>query len=331
MSDRDSASVQAPLGAALYDAVLDVLPFGLLLEELTGGAPLVVNRRARALFLGDGTLLDRALAGAVERLREAKSHVEAVCAADGTAYEVTSRIVEADERLFRAILINDLSGERALSEGHVAVVDELVHALRGPLTLMLGYLELAAESPAQAGDFIPQSLGAAHTMEGKAATMLALLTGSIHDDGAIIDAQSMREIVDNVCKAFGGANEIDSIVAPDMPLVSASASELRVVMTTLIGTVIGQSESGAHIDVNVVCEPEYVRITVETMRAFVTGEQRRLAMRSYQRLRRQSVFGSGLGLGLTRELMLRCGGTLSVEGEGDVGFRISARFPLHKD
>jgi signal transduction histidine kinase len=314
----------------LYDAVLDVLPFGLVVEEMTG-APLLINRRARALFLNDGSLLDRALSDALERLREAKSHIEAVCAADGTAYEIISRIVETGDELYRALIIADLGPERALSEGHVAVVDELVHALRGPLTLMLGYLELAAESPDEAGAFIPQSLGAAHAMEGKAATMLALLTGSIHGDGdVVVDAHGVREIVDTVCKAFGAANEIDSVVTPTMPPVAASAGELRVVMTTLIGTVIGFAESGAHIDVTVVDEPSYVRFTVETMRAFVTNEQRRLAMRSYQRLRRQGTFGSGLGLGLARESMLRCGGTLSVEGEGDVGFRISARFPRHQ-
>lgn len=328
MSERDSASVQASLGTALYEAVLDVLPFGLVLEEMSG-APLIVNRRARALFLNDGSLLDRAVSGAVERLREAKSHVEAVCAADGTAYEISSRIVEAGDNLYRAIVIADILAERALSEGHAALLDELVHALRGPLTLMLGYLELAAESPAQAGAFIPQSLGAAHTMEGKAASMQALLCGSIHSQGAAnVDAHEMREIVDYVCKAFAGANEIDAVVAPGMKPVAVSPGELRVVMMTLLGTLIGHAESGAHIDVSVVNEPGYVCFTVETMRAFMTGEARRLTMRSYARLRRQSVFGSGQGLGVARELMLRSGGTLSLQGEGDAGLRIAARFPL---
>ena len=317
------------MSIALAEAVLNVLPFGLVLEEMSG-VPLLMNTHARALFLNDGSLADEALGRAIERLRKTDSQNAVLRTAAGKAYEIWSRIVDSGEQRYRAIFFTDLAHERALSDGHAALADELVHVLRGSLTLMLGYLELAAESPVEAGPFIAQSLRAARRMEDKAAAMVALLSGSIRaDDDAFVDGQSMREIIHCACETFAGTNAIDAAVAPEVPPIAAAPADLRVLMMTLISTMIGAAESGARLQVHVVAESQEVCIAVEAARAPVSEDERRLALRSYARSQRQSVFGVGQGLGLARELMLRCAGTLSVETVGQAGLRLCARFPLH--
>lgn len=67
----------------------------------------------------------------------------------------------------------DPTREQETTRLRLALAREFAHAIRSPLTVLRGYLELALESPAESETFLRQALAAAEAIERTAANMAA--------------------------------------------------------------------------------------------------------------------------------------------------------------
>ncbi|MGY0020883.1 sensor histidine kinase [Streptomyces sp. YJ-C3] len=291
--------------------------------KIAGVAALVLALTVGASVLA-GTRLVRplyALTGAAQRLRDG-----------GAAQPVP---VTTDNEIGRlAAAFNDMSAHRArLEEQRKAMVSDVAHELRTPLSTIRGWLEaaqdgLADPDPAFVASLLEEAVQLQHIIDDL-------------QDLAAADADALRlhprplrveELLGQVAAAHHVRAETAGVTlaveqqAPPVPELTADPVRLRQAVANLVSNAIRHTEPGGTVTLRAHATESGDEIVVEVAD---TGSGIPEADLPYvfdrfwraEKSRNRRTGGSGLGLSIVRKLAQAHGGSAtaaSTEGEGSV-------------
>lgn len=239
--------------------------------------------------------------------------------------------------LDRTVLTERLAAlERAKSE----FLNLASHELRGPITLLRGYLSMI--STGSLGEFNPQIEAALPVMEQKAEEMNALVEQMIEaarlEEGRLelhpVDAD-LRELVERAVQMIRPLASRTHELVVEQPLeeVRATVDPDRVgtILGNLLSNAIKYSPAGGQVLCRVRRNGAYGVISVSDRGIGIPTEMMDKLFTRFGRLvtrETEHIGGTGLGLYLSRELARLHGGDVTVESELGLGSTFSLRLPL---
>jgi signal transduction histidine kinase len=196
------------------------------------------------------------------------------------------------------------------------------HELRTPLSAILGYTELMLEEEPGHADLARIHSSGRH--------LLALVDDVLDlsrieeerlelDLGAVPLARVVQETIDAVRPMVDGRPiELSVEVSTDLH-VRADPARLRQVLTNLLGNACKFTEAG-RVDLRARHDGELVVVEVSDTGRGMTAEEQRLCFEPFEQLGPDSsAGGAGLGLAISRRLVLLMGGEVGVDSEPGVG------------
>jgi signal transduction histidine kinase len=118
---------------------------------------------------------------------------------------------------------------------------------------------------------------------------------------------------------------------PSLPPVAADRDKLRQVLANLVANAVKYSPTGGRVEVGMKALDGYLRVVVRDEGLGIATAEQGLIFEKFYRAdanMNRGVSGSGLGLYISRELVHRMGGTISVESELDAGSTFVVTLPL---
>lgn len=212
----------------------------------------------------------------------------------------------------------------------------LAHELRTPLAAMRGRVEVSLQSIAGGLPEDPALLrrqleGMARQVRKQARLIEQVMTAAQTSSGALpLDRRpcDLAELVEEAVAAAGATAPKHRFEVRTEGLAPLQADPLRLeqVLTNLLDNAVKFSPAGSRIEVEVAAEGDAVVLAVSDQGPGVPAAQRE---RIFDRYVSVDPEGRGLGLGLyvSREIVRRHGGELTVEPASGGGSRFVARLP----
>ncbi len=238
-----------------------------------------------------------------------------------------------------AALVRYTARSRRLSEMQFQFATGVSHDLRTPLTAIRGaafnLVEGLVVEPAAIQRYLKLILRNAEELTRMIENVLAF-SASVHSDkhdecgtievGALLQhaADAMKgEIEQAGCR-------IEVTVAPDLPAVAGDPIAVELVFRNLIGNAVRHGANGKWIGVSAAASGEGVEIRVCDRGPGISEAERERIFEPFYRgeqTRAQQIPGSGLGLSLAKNTMVRCRGTIAVEAPARGGAEFVVRLP----
>lgn len=225
----------------------------------------------------------------------------------------------------------DRTAEYAPDDENMDFIALAAHELRGPITVIRGYLdlldeELAVQLQPDQQELIDRLQVSAERLSGYINNILNVsrydrnhLKLHLHEERLIDVIKSL--IPDLALRAKTQHRSLSFYITDDLPTVAADRSSLSEVFSNLIDNAIKYSREGGEVVVQATVKGGFVEITVQDfgigMPQSVVGN---LFIKFYRSHRsRQQVSGTGLGLYICKAIVESHGGSIwvrSVEGQG---------------
>ena len=298
-------------------------------EPRTVGTVLAVLLATVAVTLLAGRRLARpihALTTAVQRM-EAGDRTARV-PMKGRRQDEVGRLAHA----FNAMAVSMEENERQRQ----AMVSDIAHELRNPLTNVRGYLEGAQDGLVPLDDALIASLLEESTLLGRLVDDLQDLAladaGRLHLHPEPIDA---AELVEQVAAAHRPAAAVAGVTIAaeaDGPVgIHGDPGRLRQALGNLVGNALRYTPSGGAVTLAAAAGPDgAATITVADTGAGITAEHLPHIFERFYRAdasRSRETGGSGLGLAITKHLVEAHGGTIEARSTQGAGATFTIRLP----
>jgi two-component system sensor histidine kinase BaeS len=266
-----------------------------------------------------------ALTGAAQRMRDG----------DGSA---RVRVTGRDEIARLAEAFNDMSERRErLEQLRRAMVSDIAHELRTPVTTIRGWLEAAEDGVAPMDRRLVSSLL-------EEATLLQHVIADLQDL-AEADAGALRlhpetvylaDLLGQVAEAYrvqaGRAGVALSVRADTDPQVYADPVRLRQVVGNLVGNAVRHTPAGGSVTISAGAVDGEVTIAVADTGSGISPEHLPRVFDRFWRAeksRSRQTGGSGLGLAIVRKLVEAHHGSVEVRSEPAKGSTFTLHLPAH--
>jgi len=227
----------------------------------------------------------------------------------------------------------NLTEERALEELKGEFVATVSHELRTPLAAIYGSAQTLLRRDVELDPTSKERLLEVIASESERLTRIAsdiLLANTLDSGRLLLDhervdiGQLARDVFDEIRANLDGRDDISlALVVPDsLEPVPGDADRLRQVVINLLDNAVKYSPNGGRIELRVEPSEQGLRLVVRDEGLGIShGDQQRIFGKFYRCDPQQTrgVGGTGLGLYISRELVRRMQGRLSVtsrEGEG---------------
>jgi len=236
----------------------------------------------------------------------------------------------------------DVTQERTLDELKDDFVATVSHELRTPLAAIYGAAETLRREDLALDGAVKGKLLAIISVECERLTRIAgdiLLANTLSSNRLKLDERHVelgplaRDVVEEMRAAFADRADIEiEFVGEDgSASVLADENRLRQVLINLVENAVKYSPNGGHVEVEVEQLPSSVRIAVRDQGIGIrSAEQQRVFGKFYRvdpHLSR-GVGGSGLGLYISRELVRRMHGRISLASREGAGSTFYVDLPL---
>ncbi len=324
-----------PIGVVALDAKRSIV-------YANNNAPVLTNERGKTdiklLFDGEDTL-DRWLKEAPERsVSESKYWPRTPSALPD---ETNRRIYDVFAQyngntangVDTVIVAVDRTEQYARAEDDMDFVSMAAHELRGPITVIHGYIDVLREElepklqPDQVALFERLSVSASR-LTGYINNILNVARYDRRHLKISLREDSLAAIYtliepDLLLRASTQNRLLQVTIPPDLPTVAADRNSLSEVMTNLVDNAIKYSHEGGLVQVTAAVDGDFVKCSIKDtgigMPASVVSG---LFTKFYRSRRsRQNVAGTGLGLYISRAIIESHGGSIGVrstENEGSV-------------
>jgi signal transduction histidine kinase len=233
----------------------------------------------------------------------------------------------------------DLTSERGLEEAKSDFIATVSHELRTPMagiygaaqTLLRDDVEFTAEDRRTLLGII-----ATQAVRLSQITEEVLLASRIDTDQLpvgieLVDAGAVTaQAVDTLRSHLPPEITVDLSVAPTVEPAFADRNRLQQVLVNLLDNAVKYSPEGGLVSAKVENTPDAVRISVADQGLGIPASEQQRVFEKFYRLDTElsrAGGGTGLGLYITRELVRRMGGTVSVESEPGVGSTFTVELP----
>ncbi|ANH40167.1 Sensor protein kinase WalK [Nocardioides dokdonensis FR1436] len=241
------------------------------------------------------------------------------------AVSVSARSIRDEEGRYAgsALAYKDVTDFMEALEVKDAFVAAVSHELRTPLTSITGYLEVLLERddlPAQA----LHQLGVAERNADRLERLVGdLLTTAVADasptslERALVDLGALvREQVEAAQPAASARRIVVEGGAPEEVLLHADGQRLRQVVDNLLSNALKHTPGGGRVSVGLVTSDVDVEIRVADTGPGIDVAERELVFGRFFRTRAsrdQVVPGVGLGLSITRDIVVAHGGRIHLD------------------
>jgi two-component system, OmpR family, phosphate regulon sensor histidine kinase PhoR len=239
------------------------------------------------------------------------------------------------------VISRDVTSELNAIQARDDLVASVSHELRTPLTSILGYLELALDDDR----LDPSTRSMLQVASSNADRLLALvadlLTAASRTEQQIAMSFHQCELGEIVGQAIQaqrpaaderGIRLVDDVEGPIM--LEADGFRLRQVVDNLLSNAIKYNRENGRVVVAADATDDLVTLTVkDTGIGLSELEQTKLFDRFFraESVRNSTIHGSGLGLSISRDIIRRHGGDLTVSSTLGVGTVFTATLPRTRE
>jgi len=255
------------------------------------------------------------------------------------AYSVTARQTTAADgsKDGGVVVVRDITTELEAVRARENLASSVSHELRTPLTSIIGFLELAVDAPELTDETKRMLEIAARNSERMLGLVTDLLQTASDKDGTLSLAVSSCDVAELARQSIESAQiaasqrglSISAVI--DRPAVTdADPFRIRQVIDNLLTNAVKYNRTGGSITVSVESTDDVVRVDVtDTGVGVSAADQAHLFDRFFRAgsARKSQVVGTGLGLGISRDIAKLHGGSLSVRSEVGVGSTFSLILP----
>jgi PAS domain S-box-containing protein len=235
----------------------------------------------------------------------------------------------------------NLTEERALEELKGEFVATVSHELRTPLAAIYGSAQTLLRRDVELDASNKERLLEVIASESERLTRIAsdILLANNLDSGRLrlerreLDVvQLAREVVEQMRNVFAGRDDVTiELAAPaSSEPVSCDGDKLRQVLINLVDNAVKYSPDGGRVELRIEPDEDLLRLHVRDEGLGIAhGDQQRIFGKFYRVDPQQSggVGGTGLGLYISRELMRRMGGRISVASKEREGSTFVVELP----
>jgi signal transduction histidine kinase len=257
---------------------------------------------------------------------------------DWHALSVSTRRLTAstDEPESTLLIVHDVTALIEAERARERLAAVVSHELRNPLTAIVGHAELALDG----GQLAPKTREQFEVIDSAAQRMQALISEILQGSraesiahGAAAPADA-RRILDASLASFRPAAEGRRVAlildAPDaLPLIG-DAFRLRQAVDNIVSNAIKYTPGGGEVRVTAALADDRVMISVADTGIGIAAEDIPHIFEPYFRTRparESSVPGTGLGMGIVRDIVDQHRGTLEVESEQGTGTTVTVSLP----
>jgi signal transduction histidine kinase len=240
----------------------------------------------------------------------------------------------------RVYAVRDVTEEHALEQERTDFVATASHELRTPLAAVYGAVRTLRRTDTDIGDENRElflSIIETETERLNKIVAQILLAREIEEDRGGIpdktcDLRSLTEEVVAAARLRAPRSVRISVNGPhDLPPVRCDEDKLRQALVNLVENAIKYSPEGGEVVVDLTAVNGSARIAVRDPGIGIAPSDQERIFDKFTRLdpaQSRGVGGSGLGLYITRELITRMGGTVSVDSVPGRGSTFAVELPL---
>jgi len=235
----------------------------------------------------------------------------------------------------------DRTATYEVSEQELDFIAFAAHELRGPITVIRGYLDVLEE---ELGDVLQDDQ---HELFRRLTVSANRLSGYINNilNTSRYDRRHLKvhlaedtianiydTIRDDMALRASSQNRLLSVSFPsDLPTVAADRASVSEVLGNLIDNAIKYSNEGGAINVTASARGDFVEVAVEDHGIGMPGNVvSNLFQKFYRSHRsRETVAGTGIGLYISKGIIESHGGTISVRSEEGKGSTFTASLPIY--
>ncbi|NLA42615.1 HAMP domain-containing histidine kinase [Candidatus Saccharibacteria bacterium] len=235
----------------------------------------------------------------------------------------------------------DRTEDYANDERDLDFIAFAAHELRGPITIIRGYIDVLSEELDKKLTDDQRILFDRITLSSNRLTTYInnVLNVSRYDRNHYavhLSEQSVYEIYDSIAedmynRAKAQNRDIQVKIDPDLPMVAADPSSITEVFSNLIDNAIKYSNEGGTIEVYAKVAGDFVEVTVKDHGIGMPDNVVRNLFHKFYRSHRsrESVGGSGIGLYLSKGIIDSHGGSISVISSEDSGSTFTFSLPVY--
>jgi PAS domain S-box-containing protein len=234
----------------------------------------------------------------------------------------------------------DLTEDRRLEQLKADFIATVSHELRTPLAAVHGAAKtLQREDVVVGGEPFRQMLALISEQSERLAEMIddILLASRVDSPNLEIATEQVdiaelaAEVIAAVHAHAGEGHMLELVGPPSLPAVAADRDKLRQVLMNLVANAVKYSPGGGRIEVDIEAHDGGVAIVVRDEGLGIATAEHGLIFEKFYRAdanMMHGVSGSGLGLYISRELVHRMGGTISVESQLGEGSTFVVTLPV---
>lgn len=250
---------------------------------------------------------------------------------------VTAKPLAASDREDASILlvVHDVTAITHAQRERERLSAMASHELKHPLTVMIGNAELALETE----NLTPKMRQRLEAIVGASERMLEMTNTMLQTSRTAFSAREayddldLRQIVADSVESFratANAHEVDIALDLDERLpVTADGFRVRQVVDNLVSNAIKYTAREGRVRIVGELDGATVSLVVSDTGIGIAASDLPNILTPYFRTAKakETASGTGLGLGITREIITAHGGTLSIDSEPGVGTTVSVRLP----
>jgi signal transduction histidine kinase len=213
------------------------------------------------------------------------------------------------------------------------------HELRGPMTVIKGYLTMLAANTL--GDMPPKAASVMPTLIAKSDEVTAMVEQMIEasrlEDGPMVlkkERADIAELAEDAIENLGPvlAEHQVKVDAPAYPVwANVDVDRFRIIIRNLLTNASKYSPAGTPITVRVVPDHQHASVKVIDQGVGIAPEDQPRLFKRFGRIENPATrhtAGTGLGLWLSREIARMHDGDLTVESEAGRGSTFTLEFPV---
>ena len=338
--------VAPPPAAATSRLTRDLSAGGVVVARLELAASSPLGGPVVALGIAS---LEAALRASARADLALTTHAEVSSATEGALRTTSARLARATERLAEL---------DRLKTSFLATVS---HELKTPLTSILGYAEMLAEEPADAGAPALSTEQASHVavIRRRGEQLLGLVTSLLElgrlEAGALAVSKVpvlLGPLLDDAHETLTPAArrkgvELSARALPGLPAVAGDAARLRQVLVNLVDNAVKFTPRGGGVRVSasafasvpddgagaavLAAAPSHVRVVVEDDGIGIPEHERERVFEAFYQVDASATRehgGAGIGLAVVRRIVEAHGGTVVVSGRSPTGTRVTIDLPI---
>jgi two-component system, OmpR family, phosphate regulon sensor histidine kinase PhoR len=235
---------------------------------------------------------------------------------------------------------HDLTGAHRLEQLKADFIATVSHELRTPLAAVHGAAKtLQRDDVAPGSDVFNRLLNVIHEQSERLAGLVndILLASRVASPELEIATEQVdvaalaADVVATVEALLDGSLTVELIAPPSLPPLIGDPERLRQVLTNLVANAAKYSPAGGRIEVELEAHANEFRILVRDEGLGIAPAEQSLIFEKFYRVdanMSRGVSGSGLGLYISREIVNRMGGGLSVQSELGKGSTFVVTLPM---